>query len=165
MRVFWRVLVSCAADGKYLATGCNRTAQIFDTKMGMKTCVLVGDLCIRSVCFSPDGKFLAVGAEDKPIRIWDIAKKPSAWYSQATNKKSTPSTSPPTAASSSQSPATKPFEWDMVDGSSKVLTINDQDSISNDAGVTSVAMSPDGRFVAAGSLHSVVRIWDVATWV
>ena len=32
-----------------------------------------------------------------------------------------------------------------------------------DAGVTSVCISPDGRFVAAGSLDTIVRIWDVAS--
>jgi len=32
-----------------------------------------------------------------------------------------------------------------------------------DAGVMSVAISPDDRFVAAGSVDTVVRIWDVAT--
>jgi len=51
----------------------------------------------------------------------------------------------------------------MVDGSSKVLTINDADPVNNDAGVTSVAISPNGQLVAAGSLDTVVRIWDVAT--
>jgi glucose repression regulatory protein TUP1 len=51
----------------------------------------------------------------------------------------------------------------MHDGSSTVLTINDPDSLNNDAGVTSVAISPDGRWVAAGSLDTVVRIWEVAT--
>jgi len=53
----------------------------------------------------------------------------------------------------------------MHDGTSKVLTINDPDSLNNDAGITSVAISPDGRYVAAGSLDSVVRIWDVASGV
>ncbi|KIL55288.1 hypothetical protein M378DRAFT_18069 [Amanita muscaria Koide BX008] len=74
--------VRFSSDGKYLATGCNRTAQIYDTKTDAKTCVLTdetagkaGDLYIRSVCFSPDGKLLATGAEDKQIRIWDISKK------------------------------------------------------------------------------------------
>jgi general transcriptional corepressor TUP1 len=49
----------------------------------------------------------------------------------------------------------------MIDGTSKVLPINDGDSLN--AGVTSVAISPNGQFVAAGSLDTVVRIWDVAT--
>ena len=44
-----------------------------------------------------------------------------------------------------------------------MLTINDGDSLNGDAGVTSVAISPNGQFVAAGSLDTVVRIWDVAT--
>jgi len=63
-------------DGKYVATGCNRSAQIFDVVTGQKVCVLqddsvdaVGDLYIRSVCFSPDGRYLATGAEDKLIRV------------------------------------------------------------------------------------------------
>ena len=49
----------------------------------------------------------------------------------------------------------------MNDYSSKVLTITEPEHV--DAGVTSVAISPDGRLVAAGSLDNVVRIWDVQT--
>ena len=29
----------------------------------------IDDMYIRSVCFSPDGKYLATGAEDKLIRV------------------------------------------------------------------------------------------------
>ena len=53
--------------------------------------------------------------------------------------------------------------WDMIEGTSKVLTINDEDSPYNDHGITSVVISPNGQFVAAGSLDAIVRIWDVAT--
>ena len=44
---------------------------------------------------------------------------------------------------------------------SHAVTINEPDNV--DAGVTSVCISPDGRLVAAGSLDTIVRIWDVAT--
>jgi len=51
----------------------------------------------------------------------------------------------------------------MVDGTSKVLTINDHNSLNNDALVVSVAISPNDQYVAAGSMDAVVRIWDVST--
>ncbi|KAG2073122.1 WD40 repeat-like protein [Suillus decipiens] len=163
--------VRFSADGKYLATGCNRTAQIYDTKTGVKTCVLTdesagkaGDLYIRSVCFSPDGKFLATGAEDKQIRIWDIAKKRirNVFDGHQQEIYSLDFSLDGRLIVSGSGDKTARI-WDMVDGSSKVLTINDADPVNNDAGVTSVAISPNGQLVAAGSLDTVVRIWDVGT--
>ena len=48
----------------------------------------------------------------------------------------------------------------LRDRTSKVLTINDGDSLNNKHGVASVAFSPNGQFVAE-SLHEIARIWDV----
>lgn len=68
--------VRFSLDGRYVATGCNRSAQIFDVETGNPVAHLQdgslpedGDLYIRSVCFSPNGAFLATGAEDKVIRV------------------------------------------------------------------------------------------------
>lgn len=161
--------VRFSADGKYLATGCNRTAQIFEVQTGRKSCVLVdessgrtGDLYIRSVCFSPDGKYLATGAEDRQIRIWDIQKKSIKHIFDGHQQEiySLEFSYDGRLIVSGSGDKTARV-WDMADGSSKVLAINDQDSLSTDAGVTSVAISPDGRLVAAGSLDTAVRIWDV----
>ena len=44
----------------------------------------------------------------------------------------------------------------------QILTLHDPDWLND---VTSVAISPSGRFVAAGSLDAIVRIWEVATGV
>ena len=123
-----------------------------------------GDLYIRSVCFSPDGKYLATGAEDKQIRIWNIAKKQirNIFDGHQQEIYSLDFSLDGRVIVSGSGDKTARI-WDMIDGTSKVLAINDPDSLNNDAGVTSVAISPDGRYVAAGSLDTVVRIWDVAS--
>lgn len=57
--------------------------------------------------------------------------------------------------------------WDMESGKClytlaiEDITIADNGPV--DAGVTSVVLSPDGKFLAAGSLDTVVRIWDAQT--
>lgn len=68
--------VRFSLDGRFVATGCNRAAQIFDVETGQPVAHLQdgslpedGDLYIRSVCFSPNGQYLATGAEDKVIRV------------------------------------------------------------------------------------------------
>ncbi|KAK6971486.1 chromatin associated protein [Favolaschia claudopus] len=203
--------VQFSADGRYVATGCNRTAQIFDVKTGNKTCVLVddtsgssGDLYIRSVRFSPDGRYLATGAEDRQVRIWDIAKKRiRSVFSGHTQEIYSLDFSRDGRRIVSGSGDRTARIWDMDTGACLVLPV-DTDLPPNssggststgtsgpgvsgnaeggavaptaggstttvppttDAGVTSVAMSPDGRFVAAGSLDTFVRIWDAYTGV
>lgn len=54
------------------------------------------------------------------------------------------------------------YQFDPCHSNScSLVTINEPDNV--DAGVTSVCISPDGRLVAAGSLDTIVRIWDVQT--
>jgi glucose repression regulatory protein TUP1 len=121
-----------------------------------------GDLYIRSVCFSPDGQYLATSA-GKQIQIWDIAKKSIRNIFDGHQEEIYSldfSLDGRFIVSGSEDKTAR--IWDLPEGTSKVLTINDPDSLNSDAGVTSVAISPDGRYVAAGSLDTVVRIWDVA---
>lgn len=68
--------VSFSPDGKYLATGCNRLARIFDVTTGEHIITLQDDnlsksddAYVRSVCFSPDGKYLATGGEDRKLKV------------------------------------------------------------------------------------------------
>lgn len=160
-------VVCCArfsADGKYLATGCNRAAIIFDVKTGQKVTVLQddtasaeGDLYIRSVVFSPDGTKLATGAEDKQIRIWDIASKSIrhvfTGHEQDIYSLDFSRNGRFVASGSGDRTARV---WDLESGQ-QVLTLSIED------GVTTVAISPDGNYVAAGSLDKVVRLWDAKT--
>ena len=86
--------VRFSPDGKILATGCNRNTTLYDTKSGARISlvsfsfsfdlgvliqmnrVLVDesagvkiDNYIRSASFSPDGKLLATGSEDRIVRV------------------------------------------------------------------------------------------------
>lgn len=68
--------IDFSMDGKFVATGCNKSTQIYDIISGEKVCVLqgddvdiVGDMYIRSVSFSPDGRYLATGDEAKLVRV------------------------------------------------------------------------------------------------
>ncbi|KAH7104193.1 WD40-repeat-containing domain protein [Auriculariales sp. MPI-PUGE-AT-0066] len=161
--------VKFSADGRYLATGCNRAAHIYDMRNGEKTHVLIdpsaaqnGDLYIRSVAWSPDGKYLATGAEDKVIRLWDIGKQRIRQVYEGHTQEIYSldfSRDGSLIVSGSGDRTARIWERDSTD--CKVLSIDEPESV--DAGVTSVAISPDGRHVAAGSLDTVVRIWDVTT--
>lgn len=86
-----------------LATGCNYAAHIYNVTTGAKIRFELGDkaiqartdvlrstlvneqvqkdtdLYIRSLCFSPDAKYIATGAEDHVIRVWDIQRRKIKW--------------------------------------------------------------------------------------
>ncbi|MCJ1406424.1 general transcription repressor [Ptychographa xylographoides] len=170
--------VRFSQDGRYVATGCNRSAQIYEVSTGRQVQCLQdetvdkdGDLYIRSVCFSPDGKYLATGAEDKQIRVssrilyvqHDLTWRPKVW-DIATNKIRH------TFAGHDQDIYSLDFArngkhiasgsgdrsvrvWD-IDSGREILNLQIED------GVTTVAMSPDGTYVAAGSLDKSVRVWN-----
>ncbi|KAK8081774.1 Transcriptional repressor [Apiospora saccharicola] len=149
-------------DGKYVATGCNRSAQIYDVNTGEKVCVLQdenadvsGDLYIRSVCFSPDGKYLATGAEDKLIRVWDIQQRTirNTFSGHEQDIYSLDFSRDGRIIASGSGDRTVRL-WDIETGGS-LMTLSIED------GVTTVAISPDTKYVAAGSLDKSVRVWDI----
>jgi len=162
--------VCFSADGKYLATGCEDTAQIYDTETGVKTCVLgdettddTGGTYIYGVCFDPDGKHLATGSSDATVRIWDIARRQIRYTLQGhTDEVNSLAFSPDGRSIVSGSDDRTVRVWDITEGSSKILAITDAPDNVN-AGVMGVALSNDGQLVAAGCVDAVVRIWDVRT--
>ncbi|KAJ7882806.1 chromatin associated protein [Mycena olivaceomarginata] len=178
--------VQFSTDGRYLATGCNHGAQIYDVKTGLRICVLVddssitsGDLYIRSVRFSPDGRYLATGAEDRQVRIWDIAEQRICNVFQGhTQGIYSLSFSRDRRQIVSGSGDRTVRIWNLKTCACVVLSVDGDsaagtgvvagdpkadDTEKGDAGVTSVAISPDGQYVVAGSLDAIVRIWNVVT--
>ena len=182
--------VQFSKNGEFIATGCNKTTQVFDVKTGALIAKLVddnstntlegqgegenaengssvgngsantnanGDLYIRSVCFSPDGKLLATGAEDKLIRIWDLSTKRIIKILRGHEQDIYsldffPDGDRLVSGSGDRTVRT----WDLR-SSQCSLTLSIED------GVTTVAVSPNGKLIAAGSLDKTVRVWDSYT--
>eukprot|EP00276_Gloeochaete_wittrockiana_P016618 CAMPEP_0184339680 /NCGR_PEP_ID=MMETSP1089-20130417/8359_1 /TAXON_ID=38269 ORGANISM="Gloeochaete wittrockiana, Strain SAG46.84" /NCGR_SAMPLE_ID=MMETSP1089 /ASSEMBLY_ACC=CAM_ASM_000445 /LENGTH=748 /DNA_ID=CAMNT_0026667071 /DNA_START=52 /DNA_END=2295 /DNA_ORIENTATION=- len=167
--------VSFSQDGKYCASGCNKTAQVFDAETGERVATFGDDndgskSCgeykedsyVRAVCFSPDGRLLAAGAEDRLVKVWDIEQRRVRHtfvgheldiYSLDFSRDG--------RCLVSGSGDRKAKVWDMHSGKCQFTLGNDD--LGPKDGVTSVAISPDGRYVAAGSLDRVVRLWDATT--
>ncbi|KAJ1677325.1 general transcription repressor, partial [Spiromyces aspiralis] len=156
-------------DGQMLATGCNRITKLWDVATGCQIATLCeeshgksSDLYIRSVCFSPDGKYLATGAEDRQIRVWNITTK-TIYKKLEGHEQDIYSLdfSPDGATIASGSGDRTVRLWDIHTGKTKqVLTI--EDTGHKDAGVTSVSFSHDGKFIAAASLDKIIRVWDIS---
>ncbi|KAJ2809052.1 general transcription repressor [Coemansia guatemalensis] len=162
--------VKFSNDGKYLATGCNRTTQIWSVATGNKECVLAdenapknGDLYIRAVCFSPDGKYLVTGAEDKQIRVWDVQKRTIRHILSGHDQDiySLDFSSDGKMILSGSGDRTVRL-WNLESGK-ELCKFLIEDLGPKDAGVTSVAFSPNDKLVAAASLDKMIRLWDVGT--
>jgi WD40 repeat protein/serine/threonine protein kinase len=132
--------IAFAPDGRTLAVADDRTVRIWDVSTGRLLEVLRGhDGVLTSIAFSPDGKTLVSGGTDGNVIRWDPARQaagPGNEFKPAHVKGRERSLPIP--------PGTRTFRG---------LT----------AEVLSVAFSPNGGLLAAGSKDQTVGLWDVAS--
>ncbi|KZP33863.1 WD40 repeat-like protein [Athelia psychrophila] len=166
--------VRLSADALALAVGLDGSLVYYDLSTEQKFTFQVNEPeddkrnYVRGVAFSPDGKYLASGSEDRLVRVWDLETK-SLLHTLHGHRGQVYdlvySTDGKFLLSACGDRTIR--VWDVsiesaaesIESACRVLT--DGTPASSDVAFTSVSISHDGHFVAGGSLDGVVRVWDL----
>ena len=117
--------------------------------------------CVLSVAFSPDGKWLAAGESNGTIPIWEIAsgrklmtlRHHTSWVWSVLFAPHPYDPEQQILVSVSDDYQVK--LWDLQTGNPLRTLLGHQRS------VNTLALSPDGRWIASGSQDATIRLWNL----
>jgi type IV secretory pathway TraG/TraD family ATPase VirD4/uncharacterized protein YjiK len=162
-------LVAYSPDGRLVASPDERnTIKLWDVATGNEVGALVGHQravwgaenpgLVRAVAFSPDGRMLAEGSQDKTINLWDVATRTKLRTLRGHGMPILSlAFSPDSRLLASASQDRTAMLWN-TSGGTALRTFSGYHYE-----VNSVAFSPDGRVLAAASQDSKIKLWDVST--
>ncbi|KAL6815066.1 WD40-repeat-containing domain protein, partial [Trichoderma sp. SZMC 28015] len=156
--------VRFSQDGRYIATGSNGFARIFEVSTGEEIHRLECDTpnmpdgnYVRSVCFSPDGKYLATTSEDAVVRVWNIETETlrNRFLGHTEHVLACDfAYDGQTVASVGRDRTVR--LWN-IDTGANTLTITIDDA------TIAVAFSRESQYIAVGSLDKTIYVWEFTT--
>ncbi|KAF6803547.1 hypothetical protein CPLU01_16110, partial [Colletotrichum plurivorum] len=135
------------------------TVKLWDTATGQCQQTLEGHShWVSSVAFSPDGRQLASGSDDRTVKLWDTATGQCQQTLEGHGSSVWSVAFSPDGRQLASGSDDKTVKlWDTATGQCQ------QTLEGHSSWVSSVAFSPDGRQLASGSYDETVKLWDTAT--
>ena len=119
---------------------------------------LLGKSWVYSIAFSPNGRWLASGLDDKTIRIWDVESGLPVRDLSADRRSVIYVAFSPDGHSLASGGDDKTINiWDLTNGK-VVHTLS-----GHTKNIYAVVFSPSGRWIASASADKTVRLWDTAS--
>jgi WD40 repeat protein len=129
-----------------------------ETGRNMRVLAAAGQLEIRAVAWSLDGRWLASGSDDRTVRVWEAESGQELLRLEGHTKSvNSVSCSPDGRWLASGSDDNSVRIWDAETGRERRRLDGHENS------VYSVSWSPDGHWLASGSFDKTVRIWDAVS--
>jgi len=147
-------------DADTLVTfGFQETVKFWDATGKAKLVFAGSELQVTALAYSPDGRHVAVGGGDAPIRVWEAASgKQVAQLRDGMSGVTCLHFSPDGKWVVSGDYGGGLRLWDWAKGGAPIKNFSDHKS-----SFYSVAFSPDGKSIASGDETGIVRVWAVAT--
>jgi WD40 repeat protein len=153
----WVEDVAFSPDGNWIASASDdNSARLWNPTTGVIFHLRHNDF-VRLVSFSPDSKWLATGSKDQTASLWEVAtgRKVSVMSLSAPASQLIFNAAGSQLATSAENGEIS--EWDIA------ATVGASDLLPHAQLVRSMAVSPDGRWLATASDDLNVRLFDTAS--
>jgi WD40 repeat protein len=153
-------VTAVSSDGRYIASGSDdRVVRIYDAASGQLVRSLAGHSNgVQALAFSPDSALLASGSSDKTIKLWNVSDgRLIRTLGGHTDTVSALAFYPEGGEIVSGSLDRTIRVWRITANTTPI-------TISTTSPICSVAVSPDGRTIAAlRRFDKIISLWDTAT--